>query len=234
MTRWPRAVLVDLDDTLFPQAVWLAGAWSAVARAGAAQGCQPGRLRQALVAVAAEGSDRGGIIDRALAQLGADDVRVEPLVAAFREHAPTRLPTYPGVTAALSRLRRRVPVGLISDGVVPVQEAKLAALGLTDAFDTVVLSDRWGREHRKPAPRPFRAALAALGCRPVDAVVVGDRPAKDVRGAARLGIRAVRVRTGEYAGVDCDPPAWRELPSASAALSLLAEHADGRTPPPGR
>jgi hypothetical protein len=33
-----RAVTVDLDDTLYPQALYLAGAWSAVADAGATRG----------------------------------------------------------------------------------------------------------------------------------------------------------------------------------------------------
>ena len=36
-----RAVTIDLDDTLFAQADWLAGAWKAVARTGIAFGIDP-------------------------------------------------------------------------------------------------------------------------------------------------------------------------------------------------
>src|SRR6267378_3762260 len=100
-----RAVLFDLDDTLYDQRAWLAGAWQAVAAAATAFGVAPAELAAALAQIAAEGSDRGRIIDRALERVGWAGVPVEPLVQAFRSHAPERLPAYPGVPAALARLR---------------------------------------------------------------------------------------------------------------------------------
>ena len=65
-----RGVLVDLDDTLYPQAEYLALAWYAVAECGARLGLDRGRLHAALIAAAAAGSARGGIIDEAVRQLG--------------------------------------------------------------------------------------------------------------------------------------------------------------------
>ena len=58
------AVLCDLDDTLFPQADWLDGAWRAVAEAAAEQGVPQGPFLKALHEIAAEGSARGGITAR--------------------------------------------------------------------------------------------------------------------------------------------------------------------------
>jgi putative hydrolase of the HAD superfamily len=204
------AVTFDLDDTLFTQAEWLAGAWDAVADA-APGGVDRVALRAALDRVAAEGSDRGAIVDRALAAVGHPDVAVGPLVDAFHRHRPARLTVRPGATDALARLRARVPVGLVSDGDVGVQLAKLRALGLADAFDVVVLSDRFGRAHRKPSSLPFRVALGALGAPASRSVHVGDRPAKDVLGAWRTGMAAVRVRTGEYAA-EPDPEPVGDAP----------------------
>ncbi len=64
------AALFDLDDTLYPQGSWLAGAWAAVAARGTRLGLPRPELLAALHAVAALGSDRGHIIDRALERCG--------------------------------------------------------------------------------------------------------------------------------------------------------------------
>ena len=215
------AVLFDLDDTLYDQRAWLAGAWQAVAGAAAAFGVTPAELAAALAEVAAEGSDRGRIIDRALERVGAPGVPVEPLVQAFRSHAPERLPAYPGVPAALARLRARCPIGLVTDGDPGIQRAKLRALGLCGAFDVVVLSDELGRQYRKPHPAPFRAAHFALGVAPQETLFVGDRPDKDVAGAAAAGMACIRVLTGEYARVPDAVAPLARVAGIAAALAYL-------------
>jgi len=213
------AVLFDLDDTLYPQAEWLGGAWAAVALRAGELGAPENSLRAALKAVAAEGTDRGHIIDRALATIGRSDVPVAPLVAAFRSHAPTRLRPYPGVRFALEQMRQRVPIGLVTDGDPAIQRSKIDALRLD--FDTIVFSDQLGRAHRKPDPAPLELALERLGVAAEHAVMIGDRPGKDVAAARAVGMRAVRVRTGEYADLPDDPAPWRSLPDVAAACALL-------------
>ena len=155
------AVLFDLDDTLYPQAAWLDGAWDAVAARAAEMGVPEAPFADALRTIAAQGTDQGRIIDRALAWCGAPDVPVAPLLEAFRSHAPEQLEPYPGVREGLAKLARRVPLGIVTDGDPLVQHAKLRALGF-DAM-VVVFSDELGREHRKPDPAPFERALETLG-----------------------------------------------------------------------
>jgi putative hydrolase of the HAD superfamily len=217
------AVLFDLDDTLYPQATWLDGAWDAVAARATEMGVREAPFADALRTIAAQGTDQGRIIDRALAWCGAPDVPVAPLVEAFRSYAPEQLEPYPGVREGLAKLARRVPLGIVTDGDPLVQHAKLRALG----FDTmvVVCSDELGREHRKPDPAPFERALEALGVDATEAVFVGDRPEKDVAGAIAVGMRAVRVRTGEYAARPDDPTPWASVANTANAIALLcAEH----------
>ena len=145
------AVLFDLDDTLYDQRGWLAGAWVAVAAAAAPFGVDADPLWRALLETAAEGTDGGGIIDRALERVGATGVPVGPFLEAFRSHDPLRLATYPGVTEALERLRDRCRIGLVTDGDPRIQRSKLRALGLLDAFDVVVFSVELGRERQAPS-----------------------------------------------------------------------------------
>ena len=224
-----QAVLFDLDDTLYPQAEFLAGAWRAVAVASATLvGLPDDTVLEALTGVAAEGSDRGRIIDRALERLGIRDVEVSSLVDVFRSHTPARLHPYRGARGALASLREQVPIGLVSDGDVGIQRAKLRALGLEAAFDAIVFSDELGREHRKPDPLPFNTALEALGVRAAGAVYVGDRPDKDVAGATGAGLRAVRVLTGEYAAEPGEVAPWRQAPDVFAAIRLCGPYLRAR------
>jgi putative hydrolase of the HAD superfamily len=215
------AVLFDLDDTLFDQRCWLAGAWRAVTIAGTAGGLEGSAFHAALVHVAAEGSAKGAIIDRALARVGAASADVAPLVEAFKAHRPPRLPLYPGVRQTLERLRPGVALGLVTDGDPGIQRSKVDALGIADAFDVVVLSDELGRGRRKPHPAPFLAALNALGVDAGRAAFVGDRPETDIAGGNGVGLRTVRVRTGEYALLPDQPPPWRSAADVVEAVRTL-------------
>jgi putative hydrolase of the HAD superfamily len=214
------AVLFDLDDTLFDQRAWLTGAWLAVAEEGERLGLDAKRFHPALVDVAAEGSAKGGIIDRALTRVGAtQDVGL--LVAAFKAHRPHRIALYPDAGAALARLDGRVALGLVTDGDPGTQRSKLSALGLAGRFDAVVLSDELGRERRKPHPAPFLAALQALGVEAGRAAFIGDRPEKDIAGGNGVGLRTVRVRTGEYAALPDSPRPWRSVGTVGEAVRVL-------------
>jgi putative hydrolase of the HAD superfamily len=70
--------------------------------------------------------------------------------------------------------------------------AQLAHVGLLPLVDSAVFSGEVG--WRKPSPRIFAAALAALGGEPERTVMVGDRLREDVDGAHAAGMRAVRLR----------------------------------------
>lgn len=222
----PLAVVIDLDDTLFPQCSYLYGASRAVGRAGAGAGLDQVRLSRAVRRQLVAGSDRGGTIDRALAAYGiAPDLAADlipVLVAAFTTYRPRRLPCYPGAVEALIAISSRFPVACLTDGNPDIQRAKLAATGLADAFATIVITDELGgRTLRKPHPEGLRQAAETLGVHPSDLVMIGDRPAKDMAVAAALGARSIRVRTGEYADAPDDPAPTAHAPDLTAAATLL-------------
>ena len=223
--RPPLAVVVDLDDTLYPQAAYLAGAAADVGLTATAAGLDGARVHAALVRELAAGSDRGGTIDRALLAAGvpAGDLPglVPPLVAAFTAHAPAALAPYPGAAEALAALGAVVPVSCLTDGNPAIQAAKLAATGLLPLLSAVLVTDTLGgRASRKPAPEGLRVLAERLGV-PADRVlVIGDRPGKDVAAAAAVGARAIRVRQGEYASAPDEPAAWAVTGGFPAAAAL--------------
>lgn len=222
----PLGVVVDLDDTVYPQAIYLRGAADAVGAEAAAAGLDGDALAGALCAELLAGSDRGGTIDRALATCDVPPeiaARLVPdLVAAFRGYQPETLPLYPGAAAALAALRDRFRLACLTDGDPDVQRAKLAATGVAEAVHAVVITDELGcRAFRKPHPAGLRRAAALLGVRPDQLVVIGDRPGKDVAVAQAAGARSVRVRTGEYADAPDVPRATASVPDLAAAADLL-------------
>ncbi len=232
----PAAVVVDLDDTLFPQSAYLEGAVAAVAGAAAERGLDGAAVRSALSAEIAAGSDRGGTIDRALLAVGVPAAalrdHVRALVAAFAAHRPTALPLYPGTAEALDALAAVLPLACLTDGDPGIQAAKLAATGLDRRLPLVVVTDALGgRQLRKPHPAGLLEVAARLRVPAARLLVIGDRPAKDVAVAAAVGARAIRVRQGEHARVPDEPAAWAvtgSFPEAAAlALSVLA----GALPP---
>src|SRR5262249_44455919 len=83
--------------------------------------------------------------------------------------------------------------------------------------------DELGREHRKPSPVGLLSALVALGVEPSLAISIGDRPSTDVAAADAAGVRAIRVRTGEYARESDTPRPWATAPDVVRAVEGLIE-----------
>ena len=73
----------------------------------------------------------------------------------------------------------------------------------------------------KPAAGAYRAAVAVLGVKAADAMMVGDDPVADLATAHRIGMRTCLVRTGKggtfatpWPTADLDLPGVGELPAA--------------------
>ena len=64
----------------------------------------------------------------------------------------------------------------------------MASLGLTDAFDTVIISQEAG--YGKPEPHIYALALEQLGVQAAQTLFVGDSPLNDVLGLQQSGMKA--------------------------------------------
>ncbi|WP_028065370.1 HAD family hydrolase [Solirubrobacter soli] len=202
-----RAVIFDLDDTLYREHDYVRSGFAAVARRLAAEPTAPAvdDLFNALVCEW-QAHGRGHVFDVVAARHGLD-VGVAELVAVYREHDP-QLELYPDAERALARLEAAGRlVGVLTDGMASVQRRKLKALGLDQRIRCIVVSDDYGLDAWKPSAVPYRAALEHLGVAPADAVYVGDNPNKDFIGARALGLATVRVKreTGDHAQTVLDP-----------------------------
>lgn len=200
-----RAVLFDLDYTLYDQSQYVACALAQVAAAVARDvPRRNGALTSSIIeAWCTLGPDHDRLFDTWLAAHGLlSRERVQKCIAVFHAYRPARLAPYRGVKKMLRALKAR-RLGMITDGEPCMQRTKVAALGLAGRFDVIVYSGELSRA--KPDPEVFRRALQALDVRPEDSVFVGDHPVRDVMGARRVGMRAIRVLTGPFRHLPDDP-----------------------------
>jgi putative hydrolase of the HAD superfamily len=195
-----RAIVFDLDDTLYPERDFVLSGFRAVASWAQTEfSVRQELISRELVALFAEGV-RGDTFDRSFRSLRLPVERIPDAVRVYREHVPAIRP-YPEVPPMLEQLRRGYTLGLVSDGHLHVQRRKLAALGVGHLFDAIVFSDALGRESWKPSTRPFEEVLAALRVRASEAVYVADNPLKDFLGARQVGMATIWCRhsRGDYA-----------------------------------
>lgn len=225
-----RAVLFDLDDTLYRErdfvdqsfrsvAKAMAGYLSAKRKPGRGQGLS-GESEEELfgqMIELMEQEGRGEIFNR-LCERYDVDIPVQELVKIYRETRPV-LKLYPDGEELLSWLEdREIKTGLITDGNAAVQRNKIEALGLDRRLNVVLASYDLGL--RKPDKGVYVYCLEKLGCRPEEAVYIGDNPLKDFIGARKLGMKTVRIIRPEGLHM------WREAKEgygADMTVHLLTE-----------
>ena len=123
------------------------------------------------------------------AEAGADpDVgrAVARVYAEERDHS--EVDPLPGALEALESLATTHRVGMVTNGPPGMQGTKLEALGIADAFETIVHAGH--DTPPKPSPEPFHRALDALAVEPGRAVHVGNSLEADVAGAKAAGLRS--------------------------------------------
>ena len=203
----PRAVIFDLDDTLYPLRSFVLSGFAAVAsEAAPTAGVSPARLVSTLRRASrrARGRELQQLCDRF--DWPASDVA--RFIETVRRHTPRiRLPR--ATARVLAALRPRWRLGVLTNGVPAIQRRKVAALGLADLVDVVVFATECGDGTGKPDREPFDAVLDRLGTSPERSVFVGDDLEADIAGARRAGMRTIYVaprvrRCGGRAGIRPD------------------------------
>jgi putative hydrolase of the HAD superfamily len=233
----PRAVLFDIDDTLYSTAGFASRARrnameAMVALGGLTVGAED--LYAELREVIAEfGSNFEGHFDRLLRRYPPDalgghprEILVAAAVAAYHDTKQAELHPFPGAVELLRDLSRAgVRVGIVTEGLEVKQAEKIVRLGIYPFLDRrgIVISDAIGVS--KPNPKIWARALGALGVAAADAVAVGDSPSADIGPARSLGIRTVRLRHpgGKNAALPCDPPPDHEAGDYAALRGVLRQ-----------
>ncbi len=200
-----QAIIFDLDDTLYPERDYVRSGFCAVGE----------HLRKSL------NTDelyedwlwnqfllgQAKMLFNSMSEkygLELSDKKILELVMLYREHRPDIKP-YAGVVEMLGLLHSQFKLGLLSDGFLPAQELKLEVLKLERFFDTVVFTEKLGREAWKPSVKGFELISKQLIVAPQACAYVGDNLIKDFVAPNKLGwltilyIRPEQVHTKNMA-----------------------------------
>lgn len=147
-----------------------------------------------------------------------DGALADALAERFAAERRARHRVFADVVPALSDLRERYALGLVTNGASCLQHEKLDHSGLRPFFDVVVVSAEFGTG--KPDASIFRYALSFLGVPPDQAVMLGDSLDRDVDGARSAGLRAIWVNRLGHAR-QADRPDVVEVSTLGDARLLL-------------
>lgn len=188
-----RAVIFDLDDTLYPEQSFVFSGYRAVAEAFRTQFGDPDETVAELTRIF-HSQDRRLAFNALFELRGqpADREAVQAMIDLYRSHPPT-ISLYDDAEAALTRLRTHFKLGIITDGAAVMQETKVAALSLRTRVDVVVLTDELGPGFGKPHLRAFELMAERLAIEPTSCVYVADNAAKDFVAPNALGWMTIRI-----------------------------------------
>jgi len=193
-----RALIFDLDDTLYPERDFVASGCRAVAHYMAVKYGTNANEAYCVMMETFAVHGRRSIMPVVIDKLLRGSVPIAELVEVYRQHAP-EISLFPGYSKLIEQLAQQYRLGLITDGLPDVQRRKVRALELEARINQIIYTWDHGPQREKPHPFAFDMMLEALNVGPRQALFVGDNPDKDCRGALGVGMRCVliQIRTSQ-------------------------------------
>ncbi|OOE14580.1 HAD family hydrolase [Fictibacillus arsenicus] len=193
-----KAVVFDMDDTLFKETDYVLSGFSAVDKWLEETIGLFGFYHHAIELFGK--GEKKYIFNRVL-----DSLKVRynkdficQLIDVYRNHTPI-ISLLEDARYVLNNLQDSIKVGLITDGYLSSQKQKFDALGIQEKFDTVIFTDELGRDHWKPDPLPYELASLKLKSIPSECIYIGDNVNKDFVTAKKLGWLTVHIN--RYEGI---------------------------------
>ena len=206
----PKAILIDLDDTVVADDAVHEKAWKGVFKKPAFQECEfnitklrsiikktgdwyysdPERNRRARQNLPAA---RREVVSISLSSLGIDDPKLAyKLADSYGIEKEKAIFVYPGAIETIRYFKNHgVLLALVTNGSSEFQRRKIERFGLTPYFDYILIEGEFGIG--KPDKRLFKHALDQLKVDPSEVWMVGDRLEHDIGGAQSIGIYAIWI-----------------------------------------
>lgn len=211
MDRWPKGLLVDLDDTVLAfepvsnvsweetigeyqaefGAVSLNGVVEAIRAAAKAYWGDPARHRTGRLDLV---QARKTIVREAARSMNLNlgDKVISQIAMRYEEVRMQRIYPIEGAIDCLIQLRRRgIRLGLLTNGSIQTQQEKIRRFDLSPYFDSVCIEQVCGVG--KPDPKSYRCALDKLDLPATDVWMVGDNLEWDVLAPQRMGMHGIWV-----------------------------------------
>jgi putative hydrolase of the HAD superfamily len=213
MKQLPRAMLIDMDDTILSAYGRPDIAWNSVANefAGELGPLCPQQVAAAIVAsgrkfwAAADAEwrlklaeARHEVVRGGFATLAAAGQPALPMDLAIRiadrftDYREEEMFVFPGAHDAIDALKALgVKLALVTNGAAGLQRAKVERFALTHRFDHIQIEGEHG--FGKPDERAYLHAMQALGVTAPETWMIGDNLEWEIEVPQRLGIYAIWI-----------------------------------------
>jgi putative hydrolase of the HAD superfamily len=211
MTKLPRAMLIDMDDTILSAYGRPEIAWNTITNefAGELADLPPQMVAAAILSFARNfwstaepawrlklGEARHLTVKGGFAALAAaghaplpDDlaIRIADRFTAYREE---EMFVFPGAHEAIDKFKELgVKLALVTNGAADTQRAKVERFELAHRFDHIQIEGEHG--FGKPEERAYLHAMAALGVGAAETWMIGDNLEWEIEAPQRLGIFSI-------------------------------------------
>jgi putative hydrolase of the HAD superfamily len=190
-----KAVIFDLDDTLYSEADYCASGLRTVAE-HLAQGFPQVSTNKAFKVFwqIFRTGDRSKIFNAGLEKLDIEPAQplITELIQLYRNHKPA-ITLDNQTRTLLTDLAEKYKLGLITDGYLPAQKLKVQALNIVNLFEQIIYTEELGREFWKPSPKSFELMAQYLNTKTENMVYVADNLKKDFLSPNKLGYITIRM-----------------------------------------
>lgn len=180
-----KAIIFDLDDTLYPERAFQKSGFAAVARYL--------KKRNFPVTVGKIETIYARYPNRAFDELIKKyrlPVKTRTLINLYRRHPSPKIFLYPGVYRILRRLKKQYFLGLITGYEYRSQINKIKKLRIKKLFDRIIYTARL--KSPKPAALSFQIMKKMANTKSGEIIYVGDNEKIDFIGAKKTGYRTVK------------------------------------------
>jgi putative hydrolase of the HAD superfamily len=208
--RLPKAILLDLDDTILDDSSGAAACWreACLAHRSDLGSVDPAALHAAIdrnrarfwsdpvrhrVGRLDQPAARREIVRASLGELGVDARSLaERIAEAYGSRRDRGIQPFAGAIETIRWLRENgCGLALLTNGAGAAQRSKIDRFELADLFETILIEGELG--FGKPDARIYELALDTLEVEPSDAWMVGDNLEWEVAAPQRLGILGIWV-----------------------------------------
>jgi putative hydrolase of the HAD superfamily len=196
-----KAVIFDLDDTLISEKRYIQSGYRHIANLLSNRYNKDETEIYELLMELFNISPRN-VFNGLLDNLGISytQTNIIELVEEYRNHLPN-IEFFNDVLPCIDILKKKkVKLGIITDGYANAQRKKLKAVKAIEYFDEIIVTDELGREYWKPHPKAFEKMKEELNVNFSEMIYVGDNISKDFITPNGLGMQTVIIyrKNGVY------------------------------------
>ena len=191
-----KALIFDLDDTLYYEKEYVLGAFKEVSYYLGNKFKKNEEKLYIRMKETLESSGRGKIFNIICEENNFNE-DIKQLVDIYR-NSKSKLKLYDDSKEFLIWARKQgYKLGIITDGCSKVQWNKIKGLDIEGLVDKIIVTDDLGKEFWKPHEKSYLDVMKWFNINKNECMYIGDNPNKDFIGARKIGIKTVRIIRGK-------------------------------------